>query len=484
LEGEDLLKLFGTSGIRGSLHTITPELFMKLGLSLATFVGNEGEVVVASDARISSEALKNALSSGLMSGGCAVADLGLVSLPAFAYTTRERKSRAGVIVTGSHNPPQDNGLKCYDGRGMEYTPREEEVLEDLIFNEKYKLVDWKKVGNRSHVANAEEEYVEAVLRQVPKVERRIKVLVDCANGTASNVTPIILSRLGCKVFTINSSIDGTFSGRLPEPSPENLTNTCRLVREIGADVGIAHDGDADRLAVIDEKGRYVTNDSVLALFAELLLERHGGGHIVTSIDTSFRIDQVVEKVGGTLERTRLGKTHMILKEKPNSKIVLCCEPWKIIDTHWGYWGDAIYATAQLVKFLDQSKCSTVELFKEIPNYPQKRIYHQCPDSLKQPTMVLIRQKLSEEKGVASIWTYDGIRVNYEDNSWVLIRPSGTEPKIRIYCEGITTKRLSQLTKRSTSLVKTTIRQMDSKTKRKSKRVLERIRLKPEHAISM
>ena len=451
-----MLQLFGTSGIRGSLNKITPQLFMNLGLSLATFLGNEGEVVVASDARTSSEALKNALSSGLMSGGCAVADLGLVPLPAFAYTTRQRKSKAGVIVTGSHNPPQDNGLKCYDGRGMEYTPREEEVLEDFLFNEKYKAVDWKKVGNRSFVTNTDEEYIEAILRQVPKIEREIKVLIDCANGTASNVTPIVLSKLGCKVFTINSSIDGTFPGRLPEPSPENLRDTCRLVREIRADIGIAHDGDADRLTVIDDKGRYITNDSVLAFFAKLLLERHGGGHIVTSIDTSFRIDQVVERVGGTLERTRLGKTHVVLKEKPNSKIILCCEPWKIIDTNWGYWGDAIYATAQLIKSLDDSKGSTSELFKEIPNYPQDRIYQPCPDNLKQPTMELIREELSEEKEVASILTYDGVRVNYEDNSWVLIRPSGTEPKIRIYCEGITTKRLSQLTKRSTSLVKTAI----------------------------
>jgi len=451
-----LLQLFGTSGIRGSLRKVTPQLLMGFGLSLATFLENKGEVVVGSDARMSSEALKNALSSGLMSGGCTVADLGLVPLPCLAYTTRKRESKAGVIITGSHNPPQDNGLKCYDGRGIEYTPREEEVLEDLISNEKYKPVDWEKVGNRSQVSNANEEYVEAILRQVAKVERRIEVLVDCANGTASNVTPIILSKMGCKVVTINASIDGTFPGRLPEPSPENLRNTCRLVREIGADIGIAHDGDADRLAVIDDKGRYVTNDSVLALFAKLLLERHGGGHVVTSIDTSFRIDQVVEKAGGTLERTRLGKTHVILKEKLNADIVLCCEPWKIIDTHWGYWGDAMYATAQLIKLLDESEGSTSELFKEIPDYPQERIYLPCPDSLKQPTIAVIQQKLSEEKGVASIWTYDGIRVNYEDNSWVLIRPSGTEPKVRIYCEGVTTKRLNQLSKQSISLVKTAI----------------------------
>ncbi len=451
-----MLQLFGTSGIRGSLHKITPQLLVSFGLALATFLESEGEVTVASDARTSSEALKNALSSGLMSGGCTIFDLGLIPLPAFAYTTRERKSKAGVIVTASHSPPQDNGLKCYDRRGMEYTPREEEILEDLILNEKYKPVDWKKVGNRAHVANTNEEYIEAILRQVANIERGIIVLVDCANGTASNATPMVLSKLGCTVITINSSIDGTFAGRLPEPSPENLGNTCRLVREIGADIGIAHDADADRLAVIDEKGRYITNDSVLALFAKLLLERYGGGHIVTSIDTSFRIDQVVEKTGGTLERTRLGKTHVILKEKQDANIILCCEPWKIIDTHWGYWGDAIYAATELIKLLDESKGSISELFEEIPNYPQERIYHPCPDNLKQPTMALIKQKLSVEKAVESIWTYDGIRVNYSDESWVLIRPSGTEPKIRIYCEGVTTKRLNQLSKQSISLVKTAI----------------------------
>ena len=451
-----MLQLFGTSGIRGSLHKITPQLLVSFGLALATFLEREGEVTVASDARTSSEILKNALSSGLMSGGCTVSDLGLVPLPAFAYITRERKSKAGVIVTASHSPPQDNGLKCHDGRGMEYTPREEEILEDLVLNEKYKPVDWKKVGNRAHVANANEEYIEAVLRQVANTERRIKVLVDCANGTASNATPIILSKLGCTVVTINSSIDGTFPGRLPEPSPENLGNTCRLVRKMGADIGIAHDADADRLTVIDEKGRYITNDSVLALFAKLLLKRYSGGHIVTSVDTSFRIDQVVEKAGGTLERTRLGKTHVILKEKQDANIILCCEPWKIIDTHWGYWGDAIYAAAQLIKLLDESKGSISELFEEIPNYPQERISHPCSDNLKQPTMALIQRKLSVEKGVESIWTYDGIRVNYSDNSWVLIRPSGTEPKIRIYCEGVTTKRLNRLTKESISLVKTAI----------------------------
>jgi len=451
-----LLQLFGTSGIRGNLHKITPQLLVSFGLALATFLESEGEVTVASDARTSSEALKNALSSGLMSGGCTVSDLGLIPLPAFAYTTRERKSKAGLIVTASHSPPQDNGLKCYDGRGMEYTPQEEEILEDLILNEKYKPVDWKKVGSRAHVANANEEYIEAILRQVANIERGIKVLVDCANGTASNATPMVLSKLGCTVVTINSSIDGTFLGRLPEPSPENLGDTCRLVREIGADIGIAHDADADRLAVIDEKGRYITNDSVLALFAKSLLERYGGGHIVTSIDTSFRIDQLVEKTGGTLERTRLGKTHVILKEKQDTNIILCCEPWKIIDTHWGYWGDAIYAAAELIKLLDESKGSISELFDEIPNYPQERIYHPCPDNLKQPTMALIKQKLSVEKAVESIWTYDGIRVNYLDNSWVLIRPSGTEPKIRIYCEGVTTKRLNQLSRQSISLVKEAI----------------------------
>jgi phosphomannomutase len=226
---------------------------------------------------------------------------------------------------------------------------------------------------------------------------------------------------------------------------------------VKADLGIAHDGDGDRLAVIDEKGRYVNNDTVLAFFARLLLKENGLGRVVTTADTSSRIDNIVESEGGTVERTRLGKTHTLLTREDRATIRLCCEPWKIIDPAWGFWGDAIYAACKAVQALDHSKGRASGLFRGIPDYPQERFFFQCPDQLKDAAMTKISQDLSSERGVRDISTLDGVRVDLEDDSWILIRKSGTEPKIRVYCEGRSPKMLRQLVSKSSSLVKKAIR---------------------------
>jgi phosphomannomutase len=222
-------------------------------------------------------------------------------------------------------------------------------------------------------------------------------------------------------------------------------------------LGIAHDGDGDRLAVIDEKGRYVNNDTVLAFFARLMLAEKGHGRIITSVDTSSRIYIVARSSGGTVERTRLGKTHALLDEENRTSIKLCCEPWKIIDPAWGFWGDAIYAACRLVQALDQTKGSASSLFRGIPENPQKRFFFRCPDELKDIIMAKVSQSLTTQRDVSEVWTFDGVRVNFSDESWILVRKSGTEGKIRIYCEGRSPKRLRQLVSRSSSLVRSAIR---------------------------
>jgi phosphomannomutase len=222
-------------------------------------------------------------------------------------------------------------------------------------------------------------------------------------------------------------------------------------------LGIAHDGDGDRLAVIDEKGRYVNNDTVLAFFARLLLAEKGPGRIITSVDTSSRIYIVARSSGGTVERTRLGKTHALLDEENRASIKLCCEPWKIIDPAWGFWGDAIYAACRLVQALDQTKGSVSSLFRGIPENPQKRFFFRCPDELKDIIMAKVSQSLTTQRDVSEVWTFDGVRVNFSDESWILVRKSGTEGKIRIYCEGRSPKRLRQLVSKSSSLVRSAVR---------------------------
>ena len=445
-------ELFGTSGIRGDLERVSPELAFNLGLAVATFLKNQGSVAIGHDIRTSSPYLKHALASGLMAGGCRAVHFGPVPTPVLAFGTRENELNSGVIITGSHNPATDNGLKCYSAEGREYTGEEEENLERLILNRASRLMTWDRIGSAIEYDHVLDQYVRAVLREIKPVEKHLHVVVDCANSVAANITPGLLSSLGCKVTTINANLDGTFPGRSPEPTPETLIELQRLVSELKADLGIAHDSDADRVSIIDEKGRYVTNDRLLAFFAKILLQRHGPGKIVTSVDTSPRIDEVAQRYGGHVERTRLGRTHEAIVAN-REDLVLCCEPWKIIDVHWGFWGDGIYAACVLASQLSEAQLTLSKLLEDIPDYPQKRIAIPCPDQAKGPAMNIVKARLAEEKNVKEVWQYDGVRVNYMDGSYVLLRPSGTEPRMRIYCEARSQTRLDELVDRCTSLVK-------------------------------
>jgi len=456
-------KLFGTAGIRGSVRDkVTERLALDLARALSTTLANEGQVLVGSDCRTTSAELRATLLGGLLGGGVNALDAGLLPTPVLAFGIRAVGAEAGVMVTASHNPPEDNGMKCYSYEGREYTPDEEEILERLIGGGQFTDVPWDRMGTLQKAPNIIDAYVDRLLGGMQTFHRRLKVVVDCANGMTYNVTPLILSQMGCEVISLNAQPDGRFPGRLGEPSPANLVTTCEFVRNVKADVGIAHDSDGDRLSVIDEKGRYVNNDTVLAFFARLLLEENGPGRIATSADTSSRIDKVVGSAGGTVERTRLGKTHVLLTREDRASIRLCCEPWKIIDPAWGFWGDAIYAACKIVKALDRSKGAASALFRGIPDYPQERFFFRCPDELKDAAMMKVSQVMTSETGVRDVSTLDGVRVNFKDDSWMLIRKSGTEPKIRVYCEGHSPKRLRQLVSKSSALVKKAIRAAQGK----------------------
>ena len=451
-------KLFGTSGIRGNIRSKVTERFaLDLALAMSTMLANDGQVIVGSDYRTTSSQLRAIVLGGLLGGGVDVLDAGSVPTPVLAFGARTLEASAGIMVTASHNPPEDNGMKCYSHEGREYVREEEQILEQLISQRSFTNVSWDQMGTQIAAPDLVEIYAQQVLDRVGPFRRRLRVVVDCANGTTYNLTPLILSKLGCEVISLNAHPDGRFPGRPAEPSPEHLATTCQFVRHLKADLGIAHDGDGDRLAVIDEKGRYVNNDTVLAFFARLLLTEKGPGRIITSVDTSSRIYRVARSSGGTVERTRLGKTHALLDENNRASVRLCCEPWKIIDPSWGFWGDAIYAACRLIQTLDQTKGAVSSLFHGIPENPQKRFFFRCPDDLKNTAMARISEDLSRLKNVGEVWTFDGVRANFSDDSWVLVRKSGTESKIRIYCEGSSPKRLKQLVSESSKIVRTAIR---------------------------
>ena len=435
------MKLFGTAGIRGTLwKKVTPELALRMGRAIGTYV--EGETIaVARDGRTSSVMLQSAMISGLLSAGKEVLDLGLIPTPALAWATREHAD-GGVMITASHNPPTDNGIKVFNGDGTEFYVEQEKELEELYSSGNFRKARWDEIKSVKPI-EVIDDYIKAVLDFVNH-ETSLKVLYDGANGAGSVLAPYLLREMGAKVVSINAHVDGHFPGRKPEPRYENIAYLGKLVKELGVDLVIAQDGDADRIAVFDEKGNYLTEDTVIALFAKRYVEEHGGGTVVVSIDTGSRIDYVVEEAGGRVVRIPLGQPHDGIKRY---KAIFAAEPWKLVHPKFGPWIDSFVTMGLLIKMIDEEGRPLSEIVKaEIPDFYLTKKNVLCPDELKgkavESAAKVLEEKLKDE--IRETLTISGYRFNLKDRSWVLVRPSGTEPKIRVVVEAPSERRRDEL----------------------------------------
>lgn len=257
------MSLFGTSGIRGKIRSkITSELALKVGKAIATYVGG-GKIVIGHDPRTSSEMLVSAVAAGLMECGSKVIRIGMVPTPALGYAVKKLNADTGVMITASHNPPEYNGIKAWNANGMAYTPSQEDEIERIIHDNDFDEKEWDKIGNIKD-AKIIEDYKTDLINSID-IKNELKVVVDAGCGAASYVTPYVLRELGCEVITLNCQPDGFFPGRNPEPTEENLKDLMKTVKAVGADIGIAHDGDADRTICIDENGNFVYGDKTFAL---------------------------------------------------------------------------------------------------------------------------------------------------------------------------------------------------------------------------
>jgi len=441
-------KLFGTSGIRGSIiEKSTPDLALGLGRALGSFLEGDGVVGVGTDARTSREILRNVFVGGVLSTGTHVVDLGIAPMPTVAYYSTIEGISSSVVITASHNPPTDNGFKFFVS-GREFIRSEEEFLENSVHNKDYKVASWDKIGQISK-KNIKMDYISKVkkfLLSRGKLSKGTKVLVDLANGAATDYTPELLTDLGFSVITMNSHQDGHFPGRPAEPSPRNLGDAMKMAAESDFAVTMCHDGDGDRLAVIDEEGDFIDQNRVIAVFARDEVERKGGGIVLTSIDTSSVIDEVVTAAGGSVVRAPLGSLQEFFSTEEGKDVILASEPWKPIFTGLGLWMDGITGAgrfAQLVDDLGAGSC--LKLMKTIPKYPILRDFVPCPDKIKQSFLPRVKELLVPEiSGVEQVLEVDGIRIENKDGSYVLVRVSGTEPKARVYVGAKTQKTVDKL----------------------------------------
>lgn len=434
-------RLFGTAGIRGRYpDEVGPELAFGVGASVA-WVRRAHLVIVGGDGRLTTPILKSMASAGAMFAGADVVDAGLVPMPALPWAVVRLGADAGIYVTASHNPPTDNGIKVFRPDGAEFTRAEEGEVENAYFAKSWKPAPWDRVGKLVSGGDLLTRYIAEVAEATnPSEVRRVsRVVVDTANGAASLATPRVLKDIGAEIFSFNANVDGRFPGRYPEPRADVLEPLLPAVRALGADVFLAHDGDGDRLAVLDPEKGFVKQDRVIALLAKWKLSQRRGT-VIVSIDVGRAVRDVVESLGGRLKVVRLGKLHEGLLETPDA--VMAAEPWKFIDPSWGKWIDGVYQAATIVRMMAEEGKTIGELLADIPDYPQARVSIKMPKDVRDRVYERISQELmTEAPEGAEVTTIDGVRVDYPDGSWLLLRKSGTEPKIRIYGEASTVEEL-------------------------------------------
>ncbi|MDO8688053.1 MAG: phosphopentomutase/phosphoglucosamine mutase, partial [Dehalococcoidales bacterium] len=385
--------------------------------------GLYGNVVVGGDTRTSSDSVKYAFTSGVLAAGSGCSDAGVMPTPTLALATKE--FQAGAMITASHNPPEYNGIKLLNPDGSAFDAEQRGQIEDMILNDSLAAARWGEMKSRRVYEGAIEQHIEHIMQDFPD-ELKLKVVLDCGCGAASVITPYLLRRLGCEVVALNCYPSGFFP-RAVEPIEANLADLIRATREFGADLGIAHDGDADRMMAVDDKGRFIPGDKLLVLFAQQAMAKE----VVTTIDASM----VIDEIGYSVTRTRVGDIYVSEELKKGGDFG--GEPsgsW--VFPHSSLCPDGIYAAAQLVAIARRQKLS--QLVDSIPCYPLLR-GSVAGDGIAASDLSG-RLRAMESLSVSSI---DGIKLNFADG-WLLVRASGTEPRVRVTAEAKSEARVHQL----------------------------------------
>lgn len=408
---------FGSSGIRGLANVeVTPRLALQVGQVLGEFYNS---VIIGRDPRTTGPMLASALIAGVLSAGADAVDAGLVSTPTLARGAADYG--CGVEVTASHNPAPYNGIKIWNPDGMAFDEKQQDEIEAALDAGKFRASAWDGVGRLTSRGDLVAEHIDAILAEIGTA--KLRVVVDCACGATATITPFLLREMGCQVIALNAQPDGHFPGREPEPTEENLGLLMNTVRSAHADLGIAHDGDGDRMVAVDSEGTFLGGDALLPLFAKQEV-RHA---LVVPVDASMVLEDLLPNA--TVYRTRVGDVYVAgeLKRRgadfggePSGtwifpKATLC--------------PDGVYAAARLVKIAAQG--SLTSAVRAIPRYPMIR--GAVPFDRTKRSQVETRLDGALRNLGADVTTVDGWRLQWDDG-WALVRLSGTEPKIRVLAE--------------------------------------------------
>lgn len=444
-------RLFGTFGVRRTANDVlTPEFASRLAACYGTLI--QGKVAVGGDTRTTSPMLMEAVKAGLLSSGCDVVKLGTLPTPAVQFAVRNYYD-GGIIITASHNPPKYNGIKFLDEFGIGIPDDMELAIEEMYFDSEPKRAKWDEIGKIYTNENIIREYIDGVLENVDVEAIRaanLKVVVDCGSGAGCYTAPYLIKELGCQLTTLNCQPDGFFPGRDPEPIEENLSELISTVKELNADIGLAHDGDADRTICIDEKGNFVLGDKTFSLVEKQMLKENNGGVIVTTVATSQAIYDIAEEHNGEVIATAVGDLLVARALKDNNGLFGGEENGGLIFPDFVYGRDAAMTVAKILEIIAKEKKGLSELVSELPVYYSKKMKIECSDDLKEEVMDKIANEIKTTTDF-QIDTTDGVKI-LKDDGWVIIRPSGTEPIFRCFAESDSQEKADEMTEWGIGLV--------------------------------
>jgi len=432
-------KLFGTNGVRGVFsEDFTLEFVNDLTMSLAAYF-KQGKILVGYDGRHSSPIITKIVSSALNYSGLDCYIAGLVPTPCLEYATKKLGYDGGLMITASHNPPQYNGIKPVASDGIEISRDDEKIIEQ-IFDEK----NWTKgntFGKTFEETNVISTYLDGIISliDVDAIKtKKFKVCLDLGNGAQSVTAKKLCEKLGCNVFTINEDINGDFSGRGSEPTPQNLHELSSLVLKTNSNFGIAFDGDGDRSIFCDQNGKILTGDSSALLLCNFLLEKYPNSQVVTCLNSGNIIETIVQKSNSNVVRTKVGSVEVSRRMVVDDALVGYEENGGFMFGKHNHVRDGAMTLALMLELLSKSQISLSKNIENLPASFTTKTKIEC--SLEQ-SEIIISELLKE---FPNSDTSDGIRIQVDNDNWVMIRPSGTEPIIRIYGESNSQQNLDSL----------------------------------------
>lgn len=435
--------IFREYDIRGLVETeLTPEAVFQIAQAYSTFLIDRGvnKVVIGGDVRISTPAIRDSLISGITSSGLDVIDIGIITTPMFYYALHHFDLNGGIMITGSHNPKEFNGLKIAFGKTTIYGDDIQRIRQLAEAGE------FKNTGTVGRISREDisEAYLNMLLAKVKLGPRTLKVVADAGNGAASLYIEKFLQSLGCEVVPLFCEPDGTFPNHHPDPvKRENLTYLIKEVENQGADLGVAYDGDSDRLGVVDETGEVIWGDKLMILYWREILAKHPGEVAIIEVKCSQALEDEIVKLGGKPYYYKTG--HSLIKAKMKELKALFTGEMSghifFADEYFGY-DDAFYATGRLLRILSNTEARLSELFADVPVYystAETRI--DCPDEVKFGMIEAIKKSALNDYPAETV---DGVRVKYPDG-WGLVRASNTQPVLVARCESKTKEGLDFIT---------------------------------------